>query len=355
MANLSSILGSPRWRSALFGAAGGFIAEILSEVALFPRFGPHDFRSNTLALLWDDAQWGALCGLFIGAALGLLIHPFIAEAARRTLRATAISAGLGFVGGMIGLVVGELVFQALNGAPFIARGVGYGIFGAFLGTAQGIARGSARGAINGGIGGAVGGAIGGLMFDLIGLILGGSVVSRIVCITITGFFIGLFVVIFQSALAGGLVKALSGRLEGREFYLDKPVVTIGSAERSDIALFGDPLVLAQHGAIRASQRQHVLALNPGASAALNGARVSGQVALNPEDELVIGNTRLVYRRRGAAASPTPIPAQPPMQTPAPTPTVRTRVCQNCGAALTETSRFCPRCGQRVVEGGMSHA
>jgi pSer/pThr/pTyr-binding forkhead associated (FHA) protein len=259
-----------------------------------------------------DALFGAITGVCIGLALGVA-EGVILRSLTRAGRGALIGGLAGLLGGAIGLVIGEAVYQPLHFLCFIGRSLGWGVFGVTLGLAEGITRRSWRGTRSAALGGAIGGAVGGFAFDLIGftlgLITGSALLSRMVALIILGACIGLFIVVLERALADGWLKVVSGRFEGREFFLDKPLLSLGSDERADVPLFGDPQIQRRHAAIRQEQGEYVIEPNPGAPLQVNKQLV-GRHALRHGDTLMVGNTRLLYRSRKVAAQEMGIGAQP---------------------------------------------
>jgi len=339
-------LNNQRLRNAIFGALGGFTGAILAEI-LSPEM--RNTGSNPLGLMLAVARWGMWCGLGIGAGLGLAAAPFNVEAIKSILRNVGLGALLGFASGFIGSFIAQGFYSAIGGGSFLPRAIGWLIFGVLIGAAQGISRQSIRGSLNAAMGGAIGGFIGGMCFDVIALL--GDVFSRLFGLAVMGFFIGLLIAVFQAALASGILKVLSGRLEGREFYLDKSRNTLGLSAACDIGLLGDQAISMQHGMLQASAAGHTLILAPGASALVNGLMHQGNaIMLNPEDRLVIGNTKLVYRRRGSSV-PSGMTVRPPSGAGIPTvlpPTSAVRkICRECGSSLASGAKFCGKCGVRT--------
>jgi pSer/pThr/pTyr-binding forkhead associated (FHA) protein len=203
----------------------------------------------------------------------------------------------------------------------VGRALAWGVFGVILGVSMGLIRRSWNGVRHGALGGLIGGALGGFLFDLVAVVVvtltGFDGLSRGVALTVLGACIGFWIAAVERALAPALLKVISGRQEGKEFLLDKPLLTLGSAERADIALYGDPAIRAQHALLRWQQELFVIEAQPGAEVTINGQAISRQ-ALGHEDQLVIGRTRCIFRQkvrqpgaRGAVATPIQPIALPP--------------------------------------------
>jgi hypothetical protein len=330
-----------RVRSLLAGGFGGLLGWILAEALLGSLMGKP--LKTPVEMYGIDATLGAISGLSLGTALGLAGGLTSYGLRSRAWTTALISAMAGLLGGTIGLVIGEAIFQPLATIPFLGRSIGWGVFGAILGTAEGISRKSSKGLRNGMIGGAIGGAIGGVAFDLVGMVLisrNSNEMSRAVTLTVTGACIGVFIALIEGSLADGVLKIASGRQGGSEFYLDKPVLTIGRSEQCDVSLFSDPAILRRHATIRQEEGRHVLHGEPGAIVMLNRQRISRQ-ALSSGDEMMIGNVRLIYRaRKRKKGKPVGPKAAYQPQTP-------TRYCRSCHAPNRGDARTCVRCGRLV--------
>ena len=307
------LLNDQRIRSALAGGLGGAVSWLLIE----PLVAPQLERATSMSEVYPiDALFGALAGICIGAALGIA-EGIIVRSAYQARRGGLIGAGAGIVGGAIGLVIGEMVFQPLKLLCFVGRSIGWAVFGAFLGAAEGITRRSWKGLRSAALGGTIGGAIGGFMFDLVALftvlLFQSDALSRGVALTILGACIGLWIVLIERVLAPATLKVVSGRFEGREFLLDKPHLTLGSNERGDIAIFGDPQIRGHHVTLHHEGKGYVIEAEAGAPVMVNKQPVTRQ-ALGSEDELIVGQTRLIYRDKSGA-----VPVRPPVAQPAPSP------------------------------------
>ncbi len=193
----------------------------------------------------------------------------------------------------------------------LARIFGWLIFGALLGCAEGFARRSAVALRNAAIGGAIGGATGGMIFEILARVLVPFGVSDAWCrglgMIVLGACIGLWIVIIERAMSA-VLSVRSGRLEGREIFLDRKEMRIGRNDALEIYLGGDADIAAHHATIRQEDRRHVI-FQEGGTLLVNGSAGTRQ-ALNNGDTIQIGKTRLVYQQKGysSAASMTRSPA-----------------------------------------------
>ncbi len=337
-----NLLNNARLRSFTAGGIGGFIGWLLTEALVMSPQSP--FMS--LSMYVSDALFGALAGVAIGGVLGLAGGLISYGATQRAWITVAISAGAGLIGGALGLVLGEAIYQPLKGIPFLGRSLGWAAFGAVLGAAEGITRRSAKGFRNAALGGLIGGALGGFAFDLVLMVMprDTGVASRAIDLTIVGACIGVFIVLLEKALADGILKVVSGRQEGREFYLDKPMLSIGRAEQCDVPLFNDPTILPRHATVRQESGRYVLQAEPGAAVLVNKQSVNRQM-LAHENEIMIGNTRLIYRSRTAQSAPQ---LATPSYQPPPAPLAgQMRACPQCGTPNRVGARFCAKCGKNM--------
>lgn len=290
-----------RIRSAIAGGLGGLLSWAFIEPLVAPRL---QGLTNVADMYPVDALFGALAGICIGAALGIA-EGVLTRSTYRAVRGALIGAVAGIIGGAIGLVLGEMVYQPLKLCCFVGRSLGWAVFGAFLGVAEGVTRRSWQGLRSAALGGMIGGAIGGIAFDLVGvfaqLLLHSDALSRGVALTILGACIGLWIVIIERRLSPATLKITSGQFEGREFYLDKPHLTLGSDERGDIAIFGDTDIRRHHATLAHAGTGYLIEATPGAAVLVNKQPV-GRQSLVTEDELLIGSTRLIYRDKSRATT-----------------------------------------------------
>jgi pSer/pThr/pTyr-binding forkhead associated (FHA) protein len=284
-------------RNALAGGLGGLLGWLL---LIEPFVAPLlDGTQSFGTLLAVDALFGAIVGVFIGAALGGAEG--VADRAWHVARRGALIGGAaGLVGGVLGLIIGELVYQPLAWLCFVGRAIAWGVFGVILGASTGVIRRSWNGLRHGALGGLIGGTLGGFLFDLVGAVIvtltGFEGLSRGVALTVLGASIGFWIAAVERSLAPALLKVISGRMEGKEFLLDKPLLTVGSAERADVAIFGDAEILAKHALLRWEQEVFVLDVQPGAAVTINGQPVQHQT-LQHDDQLMIGRTRCIFRQK----------------------------------------------------------
>ncbi len=345
---------SRSYSRALFGALGGFLAWLVIEpfttdVGSYEElFGPVADRSPWARLSWivggiliaiplfslEDLVWGNVKQGLRKGVVGLVTG--------------AIGIGIAtFSGGIVFGAFGSIVLAQQEFRRFLALVLGRvlawtilgGLLGAALGLALGLARGSLRGALAGSIGGLMGGAGAGLLFDTVAPILGVAATmgltepgwgSRLIGLTILGGLIGLFSALSETALAPAVLKVTSsGRMEGREFVVDKPEIAIGRGELCDVPLYYDRKLAVREAVLRWKDGAYWLIPQTPSPVLVNGQAVSHAV-LTDGDVITVGETRLIYRSlKGSVGDG------------------RTR-CHQCGADNRPTARFCRNCGTALV-------
>jgi hypothetical protein len=181
-----------------------------------------------------------------------------------------------------------------NPAVWIARGIAWAAFGAAGGAIYGIVGQSFKKAKYGVIGGMLGAAIGGMIFDPIAMLTKGGTPSRAVGFALVGIATGVAMGLVESALKDRWLYVTAGPLAGKQFILYKPLSTIGSQQQSDIYLFKDPSILAQHAVVAVSgSRVQLKALG---ATYVGGSPVSTRV-LQDGDLLQIGRYAFRYKER----------------------------------------------------------
>lgn len=255
-----------------------------------------------------------LIGLFIGAADGL-----VCRLPRRALLGGAVGLIVGFVGGFVSSILAEIAYAPLhqlamkqtgNGGlgsfgfilQTMGRAMAWCLAGVAMGLGQGIALRSKRLLLYGLLGGVVGGLLGGLLFDPIDLILLGSDKpsahwSRLIGFGVIGLSVGAMIGIVELLARDAWLRMTQGPLTGKEFLLFKDVMKVGASPRSDIYLFNDSLVAAEHATIRAvGDEAEIEALASTHPIVLNNRTVQ-RARLRHGDSVTIGRTIFVFQRR----------------------------------------------------------
>lgn len=308
------------------GALGAFAAWLIAESIL----GAALENAHGMRIYIISAAYGIIVGMFIGISIGIaegLMHRALYRFAVNVLLGT----WLGAIGGCIGMLIAESLYRALTTIKLgvVARALGWACFGAFIGSAYGIARQSLKGTINSLIGGAIGGMLGGLSFEAMSALLltsSTSSLQRGIGFVILGTLIGIFSVLFERLLAYATLKVISGRMEGKEFVLDKPKLTLGKDETCDIPIYYDRDVAPRHALLEWNGSTYrVVAIS--SATLLHCGKPIKAAQLSHNDIITVGNTKLIYRTGHAIAAP-----------------LASNVCQKCGATNRRKAKFCNRCG-----------
>jgi len=247
------------------------------------RFGGVFLRVTTAVIV---GLFGGLFGSFVGGSLYFFTP-------RDTILAPiAFIAGWTVVGFLIGLSIGffeilaSLVTQKDVGSSF--KKVIKCLFGGTLG-------------------GFIGGAIA-LGMRSAALQIGGNVdVDKLWCPIASGFIaigacIGLLVGLAQIILKDAWIRVEAGFRPGREMFLNKEKTTIGRAEGSDIALFGDAGVEKNHATIiKEAGRFFLEDLQTPGGTFVNDQKVQGKAPLNAGDLIRVGKSVLRFNERAKPA------------------------------------------------------
>lgn len=227
----------------------------------------------------------------------------VRKAILRGLLALPLGVFLGFIFDVVANLIYNIALNLVaaagvqsfrNPAAWIARGLGWAVFGAAGGTVYGIVGQSMKKAKYGILGGLIGAGIGGTIFDPIIMAVHRASLSRAVGFALFGAATGVAMGWVESALKDRWLYVTSGPLAGKQFILYKSLTVIGSDQKSDIYLFKDPSILAQHAAIAISgSRVQFKALG---TAYVTGSPVSTRV-LQDGDLLQIGRYAFRYKER----------------------------------------------------------
>jgi Inner membrane component of T3SS, cytoplasmic domain len=263
---------------------------------------------------------GAFLGLAV--ALGLSIVDALWNLSLRNIMQVLARVGtavlIGFVGGLIGGMLGQILYSATGGLGLFLV-FGWTLTGMLIGTSIGVfeilssvirqadVSGSRKKLLNGLIGGTAGGLLGGILALLLrtawAKIFSDKDPELVWSPTAMGFValgmcIGLLIGLAQVILKEAWVKIESGRRAGKEMILSKEKTTIGRAESCDIGLFGDNAIERLHAYILMSGNQYYLedAKTP-AGTYVNDQPVVGRVPLRSGDRIRVGASVLCFRER----------------------------------------------------------
>ncbi len=244
----------------------------------------------------------ALAGLLIGGAIGFTINaiePFRDGSWIRLARNGCLGAGAGALGGLVGLVIGELVLNILQGG-LIGRSLGWGLLGLGIGASLGLSDRSVQRLRFGLIGGGLGGLGGGFLFEALRMTMDNQPkLGQALGALVLGAGLGLGLALVEQVLRRAWVQVINGRQEGRIFLLTRDDSTIGLDEHVEIGLFGDLGVTRKHALIRRQANQFRLhPQDPQPRTEVNGVPVHDPQALGDGDRIRLGDTHLIFRQRG---------------------------------------------------------
>lgn len=282
--------------------------------------------------------YGAIFGLLLGLLLGI-VESLALDSARQIGMALTLGALVGFVGGGLGLHLGQTLYGLLGGvndataanapgrfvANLFARAFGWMLIGGTVGAVQGISRRSSVIARQGAFGGLIGGFLGGTLFQLIANLLitlpGNAILARLAALVATGGLAGFFIGFVQNALKSAWIRVVVGKNEGKEYLISKPLTTIGRDELADIGLFGDKAIAPTHAVIESlpAQRRHRLRhVAPGQGGGptypptrVNGQPVTAEQWLADGDTIQIGKRALVFYEKATRGAPRSTPISNP--------------------------------------------
>lgn len=265
-------------------------------------------------LAQSDALWwarNALAGLTIGGALGYTLNaigPWRDRALVKLAHASAWGALAGAAGGAVGLLLGEYVLGGLKGG-LLGRSLSWAVLGLGIGLSQGIAERSRQRLLFGLLGGGLGGLVGGLLFESFREGFRDAYdpsTAQGLGIVILGAGLGLALALVEQALRRAWVLVLQGRQEGRAYLLASGRSRLGLDEHAEVGLFGDRDIARQHAAIESTPAGYVLHnLDPKGRTKVNGQPVPASQPLHDGDRIELGNTALLFRRRGDATTGPP--------------------------------------------------
>ena len=275
-------------------------------------------KRNTVAAIFWFAIAGGIIALMIGAVEGIVCFNL-----RQAVICGGIGMGIGFAGGLIGIIPAGLVYAVANsmmaefldetvyatindlhGLPLfmqiVSRSLAWGVVGMSLALGQGIVRKSKKMIINGLLGGCIGGLLGGLLFDPLAKLSGneGAELSRCVGFITVGFLAGLLIGVVEQLSKEAWLLMKTGPLAGKQFVVYKNQTTIGSSPHCDVYLFKDRLVSEEHARlVRIGRTYELESQHESGQTLVNGVEIQKRI-LRSGDLIMIGSTELEYRMRG---------------------------------------------------------
>jgi hypothetical protein len=262
---------------------------------------------------------GMFLGLFIALALGLVdaLWVFSLRQVGRVVPRVFVCVAIGMVGGLVGGATGQYLFDTFTSAT-IFQILGWVLTGLMVGVSIGsydllrcwvrqeaLAFPTAK-VMRGVIGGAVGGLLGGILDWKLGdaWIALFPVKTHLWSPSLTGFIalglcIGLMIAVAQVVLTEAWLKVEAGYRKGRELLVNKPVLTIGRAEASDLGLFGDAMIEKLHARIYQQDGHSLIADNGSTHGTfVNDQRILEPTLLRSGDLIRVGNAYVRFTERG---------------------------------------------------------
>lgn len=270
---------------AMLGGWAAFVGWLIGEVLLLRR-------SGDLGWLMIMAV-AALVGAAIGGGIAL-----VGAVANARFRGYGLRFGFcllgGLVGGALGALIGNLVFQISNFV--VLRAIGWMFMGLGIGGVEGLFDQSPKKIRNGLIGGAIGGMLGGLCFPLVGTV--GNMSGRAIAFVILGVCIGLFIGLAQIILREAWLTVEEGFRPGRQFVLNVPVTILGTSEKSQLPFiaFGAKGVEPIHLRIERHGDGTFVVRDNGSRTGtfVNGHKVAEEVLQN-DDVIQLGPNKVRFR------------------------------------------------------------
>jgi hypothetical protein len=252
---------------------------------------------------------GTLVGTCIGFAIGSVEGLLAFRSLKRLFggAGSLVGAGLGAVGGCVGLVLAEFILSLDSGGTWPSimncwlRAGGWAVFGMFVGTSDGFALKMPVKVRYGILGGLLGGMIGGSTFEVLikgswGLNWGGAI-----GLILLGACIGALIGLVESLLRKAWLFFITGRLEGQTRTLDSSREhTLGSDPSCSIVLLRDPTVMPVHAEIGFSDGVFVVQPRDGKVILRRDGRdsvVTSAQPLQPGDRIHLGQTKMVFRKQ----------------------------------------------------------
>jgi hypothetical protein len=258
---------------------------------------------------------GLALGLPIGLSLGLVdaLWIFSLRQFGKVLPRVLLAAIAGAIGGLVGGVAGQLLYTwqyhpGLLVAGWVLTGL---MIGASIGAYEVLRcwvraeeiRWAGWRMVRGSFGGALGGALGGVVDWQLAEAgnryfpqLADPWSPRLLGFIALGVCIGLLIAAARVVLKEAWLKVEAGFRSGRELMLDRPVLTIGRAEASDLGLFGDPQVEKLHARIYKEDGHFLIADNASTHGTfVNDHRVKQPMMLRSGDLIRVGSAYLRFR------------------------------------------------------------
>jgi hypothetical protein len=260
---------------------------------------------------------GMCLGILIALALGVVdaLWVFSLRQVRHVLPRVMMCTTVGAIGGLVGGVVGQLLYNWNNRAALLI--LGWALTGLMIGIAIGTfdfirawvreedVRDGRQKVLRGALGGTVGGLLGGFLYAQLRTgwaqffpekadLWSPSAIGFVAL----GLCIGLAIAVAQVVLKQAWLRVEAGFRKGREVPLGNAELTIGRAESCDLGLFGDPGIDRLHARILRHGDSYLLVdADSSTGTYVNDARINQPTPLHAGDLIHLGKARVRFRER----------------------------------------------------------
>jgi hypothetical protein len=293
----STLIGA--WAAFVGWALAHVIAPANNDVALAATYGLFLGLSIAFGLSLVDALWNFSPSQFLSIFARVAVAMFIGLL------------GSAACGGMTGWIFSMSQWSIVFVISWVALGLLIGFSVSVFDVLAGLMRSEIRGPLTklvkctagGLVGGILGGIIAWLLRFQVGRLLGDPSGNSLWTPSAVGFvtlgaLIGLLVGLSQVFLLEAWIKVEAGFRPGRDVILARDRTTIGRAEGSDIALFGDNGVEKQHALIILEKGSYYLEPLPNAPGTyVNELPVTARTRLATGDLIRVGKSLLRFNQR----------------------------------------------------------
>ncbi|MBI5252235.1 MAG: VWA domain-containing protein [Desulfomonile tiedjei] len=258
-------------------------------------------RGDPLKPIWDLQPYFKARGVNIYAiGAGPDYDRGLLEAVARTTEKGRFMAAdnIGELVEIMGKLGGGTILGTKDVLPLLYRVLAWGLVGISIGLCCAIPRRTTRALMYGAVGGVAGGVAGALafavlhsLFSLVGITSG--VFNRMAGFTILGACVGLGYTLVEAATRPAWLRVLSGHHAGTIMSLDRPEMVLGSSDKADLTILGDPEISEKNVRfVRSGREVTVETLGP-TNLSVNGTDLKKAVLQN-EDTFMVAGTKFLF-------------------------------------------------------------